>query len=238
MARATSSAARDSSTARPSAGKSAFEQKLERALQPGGLGLLGEPADIRRRIGQAIEIEAGVAPELVEHIADGLPAHELVGKDDALEAEFAGNLDLMGRRHGDSPGAVPHLALEQLRAHGGLAMGRDDRAGFLQEAAHPAAVMGQRALLEHRQRQWQILPQDIPALVADVPKTEGRDAAGHALHGLIEDEIVDVTLSHISTPSAYFTAPIVTLDMNLSWKMKNTIASGKVASTQPAMIVP
>ena len=145
-----------------------------------------ELGDIGLGIRQRIEIEIGIAGELLQHIADGALAQELIGHHHPADAGMADRLELLHRADGDAPGPVVDLALEELGTHGGLAMGRDHGAGAREEAAHPIAVMRQGALADHRQRQRQILAQQVPALLADLAEGGGRDPAGHALDAVVD----------------------------------------------------
>ena len=100
---------------------------------------------------------------------------------------MADHLKLLNRADGDTPGAVLELALEELRAHGRLAMRRNDGARARQETAHPVAIMRQRPLAEYGKRQREVLSQQVPALPADFCKRDGRHAAGHALDAVVNE---------------------------------------------------
>jgi hypothetical protein len=52
--------------------------------------------------------------------------------------------------------------------------------------AHPRAIMGERAFLQHRQRQRQILAQHISRLLADAAGRERLDAAWDAFDPMVE----------------------------------------------------
>ena len=69
--------------ARPAAVVPGFEQELERPACLAVAGRRRECLDERRRVREAVEVEAGIARDLVEHVARGLLADELVGQDDA-----------------------------------------------------------------------------------------------------------------------------------------------------------
>jgi hypothetical protein len=87
-----------------------------------------------------------------------LAADELVGENDALESELPRHLQLVHGGEGDGPGPVPQLTAEELRAHCRLAVWGDHRARTRKEALHPVTVVAEGTLLQHCQRQRQILP--------------------------------------------------------------------------------
>ena len=162
------------------AGDAAFEQHLQRAADAGGRHDLGETADAGEQIDQAVEIEGGVAAQLVGDGRDLLAADELIGEHHATDAEAAGDHHLPDAGDGDAPGAVGQLLGEQLRRHGGLAVGRDPGVGQFEEAPHPAAVVIERRALDHGDRQRQVALQQVPAALADLAEAawEPRPAAG------------------------------------------------------------
>src|SRR3546814_881832 len=142
----------------------------------------GEHVDPFDRGSQRPELEVRGGGEFVEDVADRLTVDERVGEHDAIETVAAADLELLHRRHGDAPGAVGELAREELRAHRRLAVRRDAHAaGAAQEVHHPGAVVRDRALLQHGERERQVAAQHVPALPPDVAEPEGRAAAGHAL---------------------------------------------------------
>src|SRR5690242_7531815 len=60
----------DVARAGASAGETAFEQHLKRAAGGGRAGRLGEQRDTAFGIDEAVEVEPGIAPQLVEYVAD------------------------------------------------------------------------------------------------------------------------------------------------------------------------
>ena len=174
------------------AADAALQKHVQRARDRALSRRLGQHRHPVGGIDQAVELERRVAPDLVQHEPDGLPTDQLIGQHDALEAEMPAHLHLLHGGHGDRPGPVGELAAEQLRAHGGLAVGRDGGARATQEPGHPAPVMGECRVLQHRHRKRQVLGQQVPALGPDVAQAEGCYAARNALLPPVDDQLVDL----------------------------------------------
>ena len=115
-------------------------------------------------IDQAQELESGVGLQFGEHGADRLAADQLIGHEHTRHAEPTAHHQLLHGGDGDAPGAVGELPGEQLRRHGGLAVRAQAHIELLEKAAHPAAVVRERGSLEHRDRERQVLAQQVPAL--------------------------------------------------------------------------
>ena len=92
---------------------------------------------------------------------------ELIGDQQAIEAEAPADHELLQGGDGDRPGAVLDLPAKELGRHGRLAMGCDGELVGFDEGAHPAAVVLQGRAAEHRQGKGQIAPQQVPALPPD-----------------------------------------------------------------------
>ena len=169
----------------------------------------GQGLNARERVRQHEELEVRIVRDLIDDVAHGLPADRLVGENDALVAEPAGDLQLRHRRHGDRPGAVADLAVEQLRAHGGLAVGREDRAAFGQERGHPAVVVVEHVRLQHGNGQGQVFAQQVPALAADVAEAQAGGAAGDALYEVVQQKVGDVveTGQHVAVDASRIRNP-------------------------------
>ena len=115
-------------------------------------------------------------------------AHQLVGHQHAADAVVVRGLHLGRVRQRDTPGAAVDLALEQGRAHGGLAVRRQlDAVGF-HEALHPLQVVAHAGFVQHGGRQADVLGQQIPAQVrhagGGTGSREGAEAFAVHVQGL------------------------------------------------------
>ncbi len=174
------------------AGAAAFQQQIDRCPRPVALDGARQHLHSRHGIDEAVEFESGIGGELLQDIADRLAADELIGKHDALDAHRSAHLHLLRRRHRHRPGAVGELPAEQRRAHGGLAVGRDHGARQLEEGLHPAVVVVDGGGFQHRRRQRQVLPQEVPALGADLPQGKRRHARRHALDETAQLKVIEI----------------------------------------------
>ena len=168
------------------AGDPAFEQDLQRATDGGRANAIDEAAHAFQGIDQAVEVEGGVAAQFVGDGRDLLAADELIGEHDATDAEAAADHHLPDAGDGDAPGAVGKLLGEQLRRHGGLAVGRDPGVGQFEEAPHPAAVVVERRALDHRDRQRQVALEQVPAALADLAEAHRRRGRRQAFDAAVE----------------------------------------------------
>jgi hypothetical protein len=182
----TSASSGTAATARATARDPAFEQDLERSTERHLLELAPEHLDARQRIDQTQELETGVGLELGEHGANRLSPDQLIGHQHPRHAKAPADHQLLHRGDGDPPGAVAELAGEQLRRHGGLAVRAQPDVEMLEKASHPATVASERRAFEHRDRERQILAQQIPALAPDLAEGQcpgaGRPALGGGRH--------------------------------------------------------
>ena len=151
-------------TARAAAGHAALEQDLEWSPERHLLQLAPQQLDALQGIDQAQELEAGVGLQLGEDGADRLAPDQLIGHEHTRHAEPTAHHQLLHGGDGDAPGAIGELPGEQLRRHGGLAVRAQAYIEVFEKAAHPAAVVGERGSLEHRDRERQVLAQQVPAL--------------------------------------------------------------------------
>ena len=105
-------------------------------------------------------------------------------------------LDLGSGGQGDAPGAVFQLPVEQRRAHGGLAMGRQLHAIGLDEPAHPGQVVFDAALAQHGDRQADVVGEDVPAVCLHVLHQGSVRGVAEALAVGVEQSSLKFVFSH------------------------------------------
>jgi hypothetical protein len=109
-------------------------------------------------------------------------------------------LQLLHRADRDGEGPVVELPVEQLRAHRRLAMRRDLRPRRGEKPPHPVAIVAQRRLFQHRERQRQILAQHVPTLPPNIAKRHRTEPARHALDGLVDENCLDgLKIDHLNS---------------------------------------
>jgi hypothetical protein len=153
--------------ARAFAGQAEFDQHRQRPRQRVSGHFLGQSRHPGQGVGQHVAGEIGVVVQQLQHGAHVAARHQLVGDQHAPHAKAVRHLHLHGIRQGDAPGAVGQLRAEQLRAHGGLAVRRQQHFVTVAEGAHPVQVVAQRRGLQDGHRIAGVAVQHVPALDAD-----------------------------------------------------------------------
>lgn len=124
--------------------------------------------DVGRRIDNAAKAEIrvlGLDAGDQRHVA---APHQLVGHQDAAHTVAVGGIHLRGCCQCDAPGAVLQLPMEQGRAHGGLAMGRQLHPIAGHEGLHPAQVVLDAAFAQHGHRQAHLVVKNAPLQVLEL----------------------------------------------------------------------
>ena len=164
--------------AAPAAGKAALDQHVEPPPRAGRRDPRGQQPDARHRVGQAIELKAGVAAQLVADEADIRGADQLVGVEDARYAVRPGHPDLGAGREGQPPGSGGQLPPEQGGAHRRLGVRAEQDTRVLAEPLEAGQVAFQRRRAQHAHRQRDLLPQHVTA----EPAGDGRRLLLRGLH--------------------------------------------------------
>src|ERR1700744_950548 len=128
---------------------------------PGGGDPFGQQADAGHRVGQAVELEPGVAPQFGTDVADVGRPDQFVGVEDPGHPVLAGRADLPAVGEGQAPAARGQLPPEQGRGHRGLAVRAQQHSGGLAELLELGQIALQHAGPEHGNRQREVLTEYV-----------------------------------------------------------------------------
>jgi hypothetical protein len=174
--------------ARPPAGASHLEEDAERSLR------VGEARRETLDAGDAVH-EAGDlrALEGFRDDADVGAAGELIGDDEALDAEAERDGGLLGGGDGEGPGPGVELAPEELGAHRGLAVRGEEEAVLRAPGAHRLQVVGDRRVAQHHHRIREVVAEQVPALR---PRRARGHGPGNPLARGVQGQVEDLVEFH------------------------------------------
>ncbi len=130
---------------RPAPGSAALVAQLDQHPERPRPGVTRQDVDPGRRVGEAQELELGIALQLVGGPGEPRGIDHLVGHHDPPDPEPPDRLGLPGRRHGEPPGSRGELHRGDLGRHVRLGVGRQLHAVIAGERRHRGHVVRQRA---------------------------------------------------------------------------------------------